>query len=1122
MGWQTLKVGAGGFATGLDIDPDGTRVVRTDTNGAYLWNGTQWVQLVTSSSMPAAFDFSGQGVYEIQMAPSNSSIMYMMFDGHLFKSTNKGTTWTQTAFPPVSANPNDSYRYNGQKMAIDPNNPNIVYVGTSSSGLFVSKDGGNTWSKVSAIPAAAGQGITGILFDPAIKGAVNGVTQTIFASSYGPGVYESTNGGASWTALTGGPSDVVSAAVSSTGVYYASDGSNLWSYAGGKWTELTSGGAGIQAIAVNPSNPNEIVVVSGAGYLNISYNAGATWTGPMWSSNQVTSADIPWLAAANKASAGNVYMTVGGAAFNPANPSQMVISAGTGVWTTTQVPTSGATSSTPVTWTDQSVGIENLVANEIIVPPGGDPVLASWDRPFFKIANPNSYPTTYGPVASDNIVAGWSVDYASSSPSFLVGIADWWGTEEAGYSTNGGQTWTKFPTEIPGAGSSFMGGTIAASTTQNFIWAPAGGQKPYYTLNGGSTWTRITLPGASGWRGFDGVYSLDQRSVTADRVRANTFYLYDPGKGVFETSNGGASWTNVHPGYIESNGSMAGFNSTIMSVPGEASNLFYTGGPVGTVSSTPANEPFYRSTNGGATWTAVPNVLDVLAFGFGAAAPGQSYPAIYIVGYVNNVYGIWQSTNSAQSWTSIGTYPNNDLDQIKTISGDPNIFGEVYVGFGDGGGYAYLPAGSTTTTGGTGTGPIITGISDSPATGDLNAGNTVALTLTFSENVTVAGGAPTLTLNDGGTATYVSGSGTSALTFSYTVAAGQNTPDLMVTAVNLPTGATIDDASGSAANLALSSVTQSSPQIDTTTPTITGISESPATGDLNVGKTVALTLAFSENVTVAGGRPTLTLSGGGTAFYYKGSGTKTLTFNYTVAAGQSPASLAATAVNLASGVTIKDSAGHAANLSLTGLTQSGPQIDGVTPTVTSVVASPPTGDLNAGDTVTLTLTFSEPVTLAGVGPTLTLNDRGTATYVSGSGSKALTFKYTVVAGQNVASLAALWATLPSGVTIKNSAGTEANLSFAGLTQTGPQIDTTVPTVTSVVASPVNGTQLPGDSVTITVKMSEAVTVGGAPTLSLNDGGSAKYIGGSGTNTLTFKYTVGSSDKDVSALAISAG
>ena len=58
----------------------------------------------------------------------------------------------------------------------------------------------------------------------------------------------------------------------------------------------------------------------------------------------------------------------------------------------------------------------------------------------------------------------------------------------------------------------------------------------------------------------------------------------------------------------------------------------------------------------------------------------------------------------------------------------------------------------------------------------------LTLTLAMSENVTVTG-TPTLTLNDGGTASYVSGSGTSALVFSYTVAAGQNTAGLEVTAV---------------------------------------------------------------------------------------------------------------------------------------------------------------------------------------------------------------------------------------------------------------------------------------------------------------------------------------------------
>ena len=70
----------------------------------------------------------------------------------------------------------------------------------------------------------------------------------------------------------------------------------------------------------------------------------------------------------------------------------------------------------------------------------------------------------------------------------------------------------------------------------------------------------------------------------------------------------------------------------------------------------------------------------------------------------------------------------------------------------------------------------------------------MTLTVNLSEAVTIAGGTPTLTLNDGGTATYAGGSGSNALTFSYTVAAGQNTADLVVTAVNLNSATVMDGA----------------------------------------------------------------------------------------------------------------------------------------------------------------------------------------------------------------------------------------------------------------------------------------------------------------------------------------
>src|SRR5260370_22710362 len=82
--------------------------------------------------------------------------------------------------------------------------------------------------------------------------------------------------------------------------------------------------------------------------------------------------------------------------------------------------------------------------------------------------------------------------------------------------------------------------------------------------------------------------------------------------------------------------------------------------------------------------------------------------------------------------------------------------------------------------------PTVTQVSASPGTGIEHAGDTTTLTLGFNEAVKVTG-TPTLKLNDGGTAVYVAGSGTTSLTFRTTVAATTtNTPALATTPVNLP------------------------------------------------------------------------------------------------------------------------------------------------------------------------------------------------------------------------------------------------------------------------------------------------------------------------------------------------
>ncbi|MEG4048095.1 hypothetical protein QUA25_25775, partial [Microcoleus sp. Pol17C6] len=102
------------------------------------------------------------------------------------------------------------------------------------------------------------------------------------------------------------------------------------------------------------------------------------------------------------------------------------------------------------------------------------------------------------------------------------------------------------------------------------------------------------------------------------------------------------------------------------------------------------------------------------------------------------------------------------------------------------------------------TAPALANITSTLADGKYGVGKAIPIAVTFNEAVNVTG-TPQLTLNSGGKATYASGSGSNALTFNYTVAAGQNAPDLdyaSTTALSL-NGGTIKDAALNNASLTL-------------------------------------------------------------------------------------------------------------------------------------------------------------------------------------------------------------------------------------------------------------------------------------------------------------------------------
>lgn len=679
--WKTLRIGAGGWLNGLDVSADGsTLLVRTDTYGAYRLDSGQWRQLVTSSSMPAedVGPEKNSGVWEIRVAPGNASRLYMSYRGRVYRSDDRGARWRRTAFAPVETDANDDYRNFGQKLAVDPANPDVVYAGTPESGLFATFDGGTSWQRVSTVPAGDKAGITGIAFE-ASSGTTGGRTRTVYAGSYGNGVWRTTDAGGSWERVAGGPRIVDHAAVSADGFLYVTsadgDPNKVWRLSRDGWADVTPPERKYwHTVAIDPQNPSRLVAGSDGGYLIQSADRGATWGGVAW---EVTrrATDIPWHAWTKEE-----YMSNGAMRFDPTAPGKLWFAEGIGAWTTTVTP--GMSS---VVWTSQSVGIEQLVANSIVVPPGGRPVLASWDRPLFYVENPDAFPSQHGPNNAHSVVMGWHVDYASTDPSFLAAVVDWWGIQQSCYSTDGGRTWTLFPSTPPWGEAGF--GTLAVATPDNIVWVPSNRRAPYVTRDRGRTWQKILLPGVpdsrDGWDGLHWAYFLNRHVVAADRVEAGTFYMYHSSAGLFRSTNGGASWTLARGGELVP---YSNFNAKLRSVPGKAGHLFFTAGQQS--GGDAPSGAFVRSTDGGASWREVPGVLEVHAFGFGKEAPGASYPTLFIAGWVNGTYGIWSSSNEGQAWTRIGDYPLGSLDQVKAIEGDHSTHGTVYVGF-SGSGYAY-------------------------------------------------------------------------------------------------------------------------------------------------------------------------------------------------------------------------------------------------------------------------------------------------------------------------------------------------------------------------------------------------------------------------------------------------
>jgi hypothetical protein len=344
---------------------------------------------------------------------------------------------------------------------------------------------------------------------------------------------------------------------------------------------------------------------------------------------------------------------------DPFDSDHAVYSGGFMAWATDNF--TAMDSGQPTHWYVAANGIEETVIHRVVSPPEGAHLLSGMaDLGGFRHDSLNLSPQ---PLENPYMTEVASLDFAELEPSLVVrvGAVDFFGDDGGAYSLDGGTTWSQFAGAPPGAGQGPVGdgyiATVAVSADgATFVWSP-GTTVPAWSPDRGATFTSSTGAPA-GLR------------IASDRVNSNKFYGYDaPSGSVFVSTDGGTTFVRGATG-LPSDPGDPGWTAEAKpkTVAGQEGDIWL-----------PLATGLYHSTDSGASFNSLPSVSSAPGVGFGQPAPGASYPAVYICGTVNGVYGIYRSDDEGASWTRI----DDDAHQygfLGDITGDPRIFGRVYIG----------------------------------------------------------------------------------------------------------------------------------------------------------------------------------------------------------------------------------------------------------------------------------------------------------------------------------------------------------------------------------------------------------------------------------------------------------
>jgi hypothetical protein len=260
--WNESDAGLGDQPYSMAIDPaSGAHLLAATAAGLYQ-------SLDGGAHWTGVSSFLGSFMAAVAFSTAGGPV-YAASEASVYSSADNGVTWTFAGIAPCGVG----------TIVADPATPSTLYISNGNSSLFFypacvaqSTNGGATWTN-----------LTGLTFNYAVYGlAINPLFPAVLYAATDSGLYKSGNSGETWTQLTftGYTNPYVTGVMVSPvqpAVVYANVYDSIWksTNSGSTWTSLND--YGVASMAIAPSKPSVLYAGTYGNGMWVSSNAGSSW-----------------------------------------------------------------------------------------------------------------------------------------------------------------------------------------------------------------------------------------------------------------------------------------------------------------------------------------------------------------------------------------------------------------------------------------------------------------------------------------------------------------------------------------------------------------------------------------------------------------------------------------------------------------------------------------------------------------------------------------------------------------------------------------------------------------------------------------------------------------------------